>query len=156
MNHDESLFQLELIKTKIQVNNDSAQTLLLYGTIPLGIIVFLLPILNVTSAPWLYWFGLLSGTILLAYGSFAIISFAREQMAWSDRAYGQALTKFLNKKNSKDSFLINEFSQHPPQFEREGLLFRSAKYTTIVGLSIYGLLFLFGMLQSLSTGNSFF
>ncbi len=46
-----SRVQVELIKTKIQVNNDDARALLLYGTIPLGIIVFLLPMLNVSTAP---------------------------------------------------------------------------------------------------------
>jgi len=146
---------IELIKTMLQVNNDDARSLLLYGTIPLGIIVFLFPVFYNPTAPWIYWCGLLLGTLLLAFGAFGIIWYSRKQIENGAKSFGDTVSS--TDQNTFDNIeMVRKFRNDLAIFRNRKWEFRMFKVLIIVGMAIYGLLFFYGMTQTLCQSSSFF
>ncbi len=139
----------------LQVNNDDARSLLLYGTIPLGIIVCLLPFLYNPTGPWMYWFGLLMGTWLMTFGAFVIIWYSRKQIENGTKRFGDMINS--TDENTFDNIeVVQNFRSDLAIFRKRKWEFRTSKVLIAVGMGIYGLLFFYGMTQTLCQNTSFF
>lgn len=152
---DDKALHIELSKTMLQVNNDDARSLLLYGTIPLGIIVFLLPVLYTASAPWLYWCGLLFGTVILGIGAFGIVWYSRKQIENGTKKFGEMISS-IDDSTFNSITGVQRFRKDLAIFGDRSWEFRVFKVLIIGGLATYGLLFSYGMTQTLCLNKSFF
>ena len=93
--------QLELLNTKMEWNEGDANSIFFLGTIPLGIIVFALPVLLRTKKVKLktklsgYRLVILAGTLLLFLSGLFFVHYARKQMSMADAAAGRIFHNLL-------------------------------------------------------------
>lgn len=148
-------FQIEVIKTLIQLNTEDSQSVLLYGTITLGFVTFSLPLLlKVPITENLYKIPLICGTIFLLIGAGIWIWYSR-QVTDMNAQFGTILVELV-KQSSFDQNLLFDRLNKIPVYKRADVktLVQVAKIFHVFGFCFYFYLFVYVIVMKKKLSNS--